>query len=305
MIRKLITAGLLLGTITYIFWFHSPLADAVEGWTHCHPGQQPHTHSRFASGRPLRDEHRHYVTGDLGVPDVRNGKVTIPADWFPHDDPQWHNHGDDDAFLESCYGPRTPPTTGTTTTTRTTTTTSTTSTTSTSSQPARAPGSTRRSRRAQPTATPVPTPTSYPVAVGSINSDGTEITPVGFLRDNVGGQTYALLRRERDDQVVRYWIAPGSALALIVPWGTDRVRDLSTAELRSIPLDHLYPPADLLVQLVDGRVIHWDAHFAMWRHIPDEATLLVLGFRWADVTAGDAGFIERITLGIVHPPASK
>lgn len=298
MIRKLITAGLLLGTITYIFWFHSPLAAAVEEWTHCHPGQQPHTHSRFASGLPLSDEHQHYVTGDPGVPIVQDGRVTIPAGWFPHDDPQWHNHGDDDAPLESCYTTRSSPTP----TTRTTTTTRTTST---SSQPARAPESTRRSRRAQPTATPVPTPTSYPVAVGSINSDGTEITPVGFLRDSVGGQTYALLRRERDDQVVRYWIAPDSALALIVPWGTDRVRDLSTAELRSIPLDHLYPPADLLVQLVDGRVIHWDAHFSMWRHIPDEAeaTLLVLGFRWADVTAGDAGFIERITLGIAHPPA--
>lgn len=82
------------------------------------------------------------------------------------------------------------------------------------------------SRGAAPTATPVPTPTPtplpYAVGVGWLQADGTEMVLDGFVHDQGLGQTYALVRRELDDQVVRYWIAPDSALALIVPWGTER-----------------------------------------------------------------------------------
>lgn len=74
------------------------------------------------------------------------------------------------------------------------------------------------SRGAAPTATPLP----YAVGVGWLQADGTEMVLDGFVHDQGLGQTYALVRRELDDQVVRYWIAPDSALALIVPWGTER-----------------------------------------------------------------------------------
>ena len=48
----------------------------------------------------------------------------------------------------------------------------------------------------------------------------------------------------------------------------------------------------------------WDAAWPLWRHIPDIATLQVLGFYWCNVTAADAEFIERITLGVAHPATS-
>ena len=104
---------------------------------------------------------------------------------------------------------------------------------------------------------------------------------------------------------MRYWIAPDSALALVVPWGTERVQDLPTATLRRIPLDHVYPLADMLVQLVDGRILHWDTGFSMWRHVPDEATFQVLGFTGAGCSRRMPGYLERIMLGTPHPATSE
>ena len=289
--RCILLLGLLLVTLTLST---SVAPVAAEQWTHCHEPGKPHTHSRFASGIPLADEYRRYVDGDRYSPDVRKGRVTFPSDWKPPDDPDWHNHGDDDAFIVSCQFPESsyvPPVVV-------------------PGPPPAAPAVVRPPAGGgggRATATPTATPTSapvYPVAVGWINRAGTEVVLGGFVRDQSYGQTYALLRREVDDVVVRYWVAPGSAIALLVPWNTPAVRNLSTAEIRRIPLDERYPPPDMLVQLVDGRIISWDAAWPLWRHIPDIATFQVLGFYWCNVTAADAEFIERITLGVAHPATS-
>ena len=281
--------GLRISVVVLLVGLLPAVAALAAQRPHCHPDGTKHAHSSFASGTPLQDEHRHYLDGFPGSPMLHNGRITIPAGWTPHDDPDWHNHGDDDVPLTRCDTTRAPPprTTTTTTTTR-----------SPAPQPLSRPRS--NSRGAAPTATPVP----YAVGVGWLQADGTEIVLDGFVRDQGLGQTYALVRRELDDQVVRYWIAPDSALALIVPWDTERVQDLPTATLRRIPLDHVYPPADMLVQLVDGRILHWDTGLTMWRHVPNKATFQVLEFRWCRVLAADAGYLARIMLGTPHPATS-
>ena len=56
------------------------------------------------------------------------------------------------------------------------------------------------------------------VGVGWIRRDGQRIIVIGFVRDGDLGQTYAVVRREGDGQVVRRWIAPDSHLVYAVPW---------------------------------------------------------------------------------------
>ena len=51
----------------------------------------------------------------------------------------------------------------------------------------------------------------------------------------------------------------------------------------------------------DDRILAYDAELGQWRHVPDEATFQALGFYWCNVTAADAGFFERITLGPAYP----
>ena len=52
------------------------------------------------------------------------------------------------------------------------------------------------------------------VGIGWISQDGQTIIAIGFVRDGDLGQTYAVVRREGDGQVVRRWIAPTA------PWST-------------------------------------------------------------------------------------
>lgn len=56
----------------------------------------------------------------------------------------------------------------------------------------------------------------------------------------------------------------------------------------------------MLVWLLDGRVLHYDADFDMWRHVPDFATFQVLDLRWCNVVSAHAGL--TLTLGTAHPP---
>ena len=56
------------------------------------------------------------------------------------------------------------------------------------------------------------------VGVGWMSQDGQRIITIGFVRDGDLGQTYAVVRREGDGQVVRRWIAPDSHLVYAVPW---------------------------------------------------------------------------------------
>ena len=151
-------------------------------------------------------------------------------------------------------------------------------------------------------------PIGIEVGIGSINAAGTEIVPVGYVRDDSLGQTYAVLRREFDGKIVRRWIAPDSPLALIVPW--DIVNSQYTfpvAVIVTIPLDERWPHPNQLARRFDGgddRILSYDASLLQWRHVPDLATFQSLGFYWCDVTAADAGFFERINLGTPYPVSS-
>ena len=152
-------------------------------------------------------------------------------------------------------------------------------------------------------------PIGIEVGIGSINAAGTEIVPVGYVRDDSLGQTYAVLRREFDGKIVRRWVAPDSPLALIVPW--DIVNSQYTfpvAVIVTIPLDERWPHPNQLARRFDGgddRILSYDANLLQWRHVPDLATFQSLGFYWCDVTAADAGFFERINLGTPYPVSSE
>ena len=152
-------------------------------------------------------------------------------------------------------------------------------------------------------------PIGIEVGIGSINSAGTEIVPVGYVRDDSLGQTYAVLRREFDGKIVRRWVAPDSPLALIVPW--DIVNSQYTfpvSVIVTIPLDERWPHPNQLARRFDGgdvRILSYDASLLQWRHVPDLATFQSLGFYWCDVTAADAGFFERINLGTPYPATSE
>ena len=152
-------------------------------------------------------------------------------------------------------------------------------------------------------------PIGVEVGIGSINAAGTEIVPVGYVRDDSLGQTYAVLRREFDGKIVRRWVAPDSPLALIVPW--DIVNSQYTfpvSVIVTIPLDERWPHPNQLARRFDGgdvRILSYDASLLQWRHVPDLATFQSLGFYWCDVTAADAGFFERINLGTPYPATSE
>ena len=151
-------------------------------------------------------------------------------------------------------------------------------------------------------------PREVTFGIGSINTEGTEIVPVGYVRDDSLGQTYAVLRRESDGEIVRRWIAPDSPLALIVPW--EEVNSKYTFPVLvivTIPLDEKRPHPNQLVRRFDGgddRILSYDADLLQWRHVPDAATFQVLEFYWCDVTAADVGFFDRIHIGIPHPPTT-
>ena len=144
-----------------------------------------------------------------------------------------------------------------------------------------------------------------PVGVGWISRDGQTIIAIGFVRDGDLGQTYAVVRREGDGQVVRRWIAPDSHLVYAVPWASVNTQyTFPVGVISAIPLDEQYPSPNMLMRRFDGgddRILAYDAELGQWRHVPDEGTFQTLGFYWCNVTAADAGFFERITLGPPYP----
>ena len=143
------------------------------------------------------------------------------------------------------------------------------------------------------------------VGVGWISRDGQRIIVIGFVRDGDLGQTYAVVRREGDGQVVRRWIAPDSPLVYAVPWAVVNTQyTFPVGVVLAIPLDEQYPPPHMLMRRFDGgddRILAYDAALGQWRHVPDPATFQALGFYWCNVTAADAAFFARITLGPPHP----
>ena len=143
------------------------------------------------------------------------------------------------------------------------------------------------------------------VGIGWMSQDGQRIIVIGFVRDGDLGQTYAVVRREGDGQVVRRWIAPDSHLVYAVPWAVVNTQyTFPVGVILAIPLDDQYPPPNMLTRRFDGgddRILAYDAGLGQWRHVPDLATFQALGFYWCNVTAADAGFFSRITLGPPYP----
>ena len=143
------------------------------------------------------------------------------------------------------------------------------------------------------------------VAVGWISQDGQRIIAIGFVRDGDLGQTYTVVRREGDGQVVRRWIAPDSPLVYAVPWPSVNTQfTFPVGVILAIPLDDQYPWPNMLTRRFDGgddRILAYDAALGQWRHVPDLATFQARGYYWCNVTAADAGFFDRITLGPPYP----
>ena len=154
-------------------------------------------------------------------------------------------------------------------------------------------------------------PRDVEIAVGWVSADGRELVYVGFVRDETFGQTYAVLRREADGQIVRRWIPPDSPLVVEhrIPW-PEILRDYTfpVAVVAAIPLDEHYAVPNQLVRRFDGadpRILAYDAARPAWRHVPDVATFQARGYYWCDVTVADATFFTRIDLGTPYPPSSS
>ena len=147
------------------------------------------------------------------------------------------------------------------------------------------------------------------VGVGWISRDGQRIITIGFVRDGDLGQTYAVVRREGDGQVVRRWIAPDSPLVYAVPWALVNTQyTFPVGVILAIPLDEQYPWPNMLTRRFDGgddRILAYDAELKQWRHVPDEATFQARGYYWCNVTAADAGFFGRIKLGPPYPASGE
>ena len=143
------------------------------------------------------------------------------------------------------------------------------------------------------------------IGIGWLAADGAALVPVGFVRDADWGQTYAVVRREVDGLIVRYWLAPTDPLVQAVPW--ERVNaqyTLPAAVLATIPLDERYPQPNQLARRFDGvddRIVAYDVGRQQWWHVPDLATLHVQGFVWQHVTAADPAFFTRVATGAAVP----
>ena len=104
---------------------------------------------------------------------------------------------------------------------------------------------------------------------------------------------------------MRRWIAPDSPLVYAVPWASVNTQYTFPVQvILAIPLDEQYPWPNMLTRRFDGgddRILAYDAELGQWRHVPDEGTFQALGYYWCNVTAADAGFFGRITLGPPYP----
>ena len=127
------------------------------------------------------------------------------------------------------------------------------------------------------------------------------VIAAGFLRDGTLGQTYAVVRRESDGQIVRKWVSSQSALRYQVPWAVVNSQyTFSVDVVSAIPLDEQHPDPGQLARRFDGgddRIFSYDAARGQWRWVPDIATFQARGFYWCDVTSADSATFERMTIG--------
>ena len=146
------------------------------------------------------------------------------------------------------------------------------------------------------------------IGVGWLAANGTEQVLVGFVRDAAAGQTYAVVRRETDGQIVRRWVPPDSLLVALIPWAqVARDYTFPAGVLAAIPLDAQYPSPNQLVRIfgaADQRLFTYDSGQQQWLHVPDLATFQALGFYWCDVTVADAAFMQRISPWASYPASS-
>lgn len=137
---------------------------------------------------------------------------------------------------------------------------------------------------------------------------GRGFNPRGYIRDDDlarGGQTYAVVRRESDNKVVRMWISPESPDRFEVPWGTvnQPPYTVPVSVLSIIPLDETRPVENQLARRFDpggdGDIYVYRNN--AWHWIPDIPTFEAEGFFWCDVTAADADFFNRAYIGRALP----
>lgn len=147
---------------------------------------------------------------------------------------------------------------------------------------------------------------AFTLFVGRLYTDGSaSYRSNGYIRqadagDGRGfGQTYGIVKRDHDGEIVRKWISSTDSVVTSgsVPWDVIEMnytypRDVISA----IPLDDMYPAPDQLVRNDDNHKIYVYRAGA-WRHVPDLATFKDQGFYWCDVTSADATFFERFTEG--------
>ena len=151
--------------------------------------------------------------------------------------------------------------------------------------------------------------TSLDLGIGWVSMDGSRVILVGVIRDTPLGQTYIIVRHEGDNRVVRRWVSPTSPLIHAIDWNVVNTQyTVPTAVLAAVPLDDRLPEHNMLARRFDGgddRIFAFDAELQQWRHIPDWPTFQALGFYWCNVTAADAGFFERITIGPPYPATTE
>ena len=124
----------------------------------------------------------------------------------------------------------------------------------------------------------------------------------GFIRDADLGQTYQVVRR-MDGMIVRQWVSPDSPLVYQIPWAVVNTSyTVPVGVIASIPLDDQSGAPGQAVRRFDGgddRIFSYA--MGQWRHVPDIGTFQSLGLYWCDVTAADATFFDRISMGSPHP----
>ena len=127
----------------------------------------------------------------------------------------------------------------------------------------------------------------------------------GFIRDADFGQTYQVVRRA-DGAIVRQWVSPNSPLVYQIPWAVvNSAFTVPVGVVGSIPLDDMAGTEGQLVRRFDGgddRIFSYA--MGQWRHVPDIPTFQALGLYWCDVTAADASFFDRISMGAPYPASS-
>ena len=99
-------------------------------------------------------------------------------------------------------------------------------------------------------------------------------------------------------------MSPNSPLVYQIPWAVVNSQfNVPVGVVGAIPLDDQAGAPGQLVRRFDGgddRIFSYDG-MGGWRHVPDIPTFQALGLFWCDVTAADAGFFDRITIGSPHP----